>query len=172
VIVEGSSWTSFRWTRWGPVQLVLGLHAVEARVGDAVVQVDLTDTRPAGERGNAFESAYDRGAPLSVNGSPVGTIARDKDGPAGIIRRSRHLLVAGAPLDQPGLRLTDRGLPDLLTLRDDQGVLVASRRWASPVNMAINEWSFVREHDAVPPRVSKRALPEHVALWFAVRETL
>ncbi len=68
------------------------------------------------------------------------------------------------------MELTTRGLPTLLTLRSDAANLVSSRRWAAPLNMAVTEWSFVREYDLVPPRIARETRPGHIAFWMAMQE--
>lgn len=163
-------WRSHRRSSWGPVRLVRRTDAIEVTVGDATVGLDLTDRRTAAERqANPFRDAYDDGVPVTLNGERVATITTEGQR-SGLGRRQRLAVTGDQRFVLPGLQLTHRGLPKLLTLRSDAGVLVASRRWASPLNMAVVEWSFVREHDLVPPRVSGGTRPEHVALWFAVKE--
>ncbi|MFS0886835.1 hypothetical protein [Aeromicrobium sp. 179-A 4D2 NHS] len=169
---DANDWQAFGRASWGPVRVSRRGDAVVATVGRATVQIDLTDPRPASERQREpWRSPFDAGVPVVVDGTRAGTITRPS-GAAGLVRRRRHDVAGDGALALPGLRFTDRGLPTLLTLRSDRGVLVTSRRWAAPLNMLVTEFSFVREHDLVPPRVSSDATDEHVALWFAMRECL
>lgn len=164
------AWRSYRRTRWGPARLVRRVDSIEVTVGEATVGIDLTDRRPAAERqANAFRDLYDDGVPVTLNGRRVATVTT-RGASSGLVRRQRLAVTGDAPFVLPGMELTHRGLPRLLTLRAETGTLVASRRWAAPLNMAVVEWSFVREHDLIPPRVTRAARPEHIALWLAVKE--
>lgn len=164
-------WRAFRHTRWGPAEVVVRRDAIEARVGEAVVELDLTDRRPAAERqAEPWRSVFVAGVPVSLAGRQVATITREAGSPGGLLRRERFVVEGDPGFVLPGLRFTNRALPHLLTLRSDAGVLVTSRRWAGPLNTAVTEWSFVREYDLVPPRVGQQARDEHIALWMAMKE--
>ncbi|MET0467112.1 MAG: hypothetical protein ABWZ87_00065 [Aeromicrobium sp.] len=165
-------WQAFGRARWGPARVMVRDGLIEATVGDAVVQLDVTDRRPAAERQeNPWRSAFDAGVPVNLNGTRVATVTTEPGSPGGLVRRKRHTITGDAGFVLPGMRYTGRSLPDLVTLRCDAGVLVASRRWASPINVAVTEWSIVREYDLIAPRVTKLARPEHIALWMALKES-
>lgn len=162
----------FRWTRWGPARVARRGDTIEATVGDATVALDLTDRRPALERQqDRFRSVFLDGVPVEWNGRHVATVTTAAGGPVGLVRRQRHDVTGDGDFVLPGMRFTERALPTLLTLRCDTGTLASSRRWASPLNMAVEEWSYVREHDLVPPRVARTTRDEHIALWLAMRES-
>ncbi|WP_286930943.1 MULTISPECIES: hypothetical protein [Aeromicrobium] len=165
-------WQAFRRARWGPVRVVVRDGLIEATVENAVVELDVTDRRPAAEReANQWRSVFDDGVPVSLNGARVATVTTAQGSPGGLVRRKRHTITGDAGFVLPGMEYTGRSLPDLVTLRCDAGVLVASRRWASPINVAVTEWSIVREYDLIAPRVTKLAAPEHIALWAALKES-
>lgn len=165
-------WRAFRRARWGPAHVVVHGDLIQARVGDAVVELDVADRRPAAERqANQWRSAFDEGVPVTLNGTRVATVTTAQGSPGGLVRRKRHTITGDAAFVLPGMEYTGRSLPDLVTLRCDAGILVASRRWASPINVAVTEWSIVREYDLIAPRVTKLARPEHIALWMALKES-
>lgn len=165
-------WRAYRWTRWGPATTVRRRNSVEVTVGDAVVEIDLTDHRPAAEiHADPWRSVYDDGVAVAWDGRHVATITTATDR-SGVGRRARLAVTGDERFVLPDLGFTHRALPKLVTLHGDGRDLVASRRWASPLNMAVVEWSYVREHDLVPPRVAADARAEHIALWLAVKEDL
>lgn len=164
---------AFRWTRWGPAHVVVRGSTIEATVGESVVGLDLTDRRPALERqADEWRSVFTDGVPVSLGGAHVATITTAPGSPSGLVRRQHHRVTGEPGLVLPGMEFTNRGLPHLVTLRSDAGVLVASRRWATPVNVPVTEWSIVREHDLIPPRVTRAAGPQHIAFWLAMKEAL
>ncbi len=166
-------WRAFRRTRWGPVHTVARRDSIEVTVGEAIVELDLTDRRPAVERqAEPWRSLYDFGVHVRLNGAHVATVTTATVNRSGLVRRARLQVTGEDHFVLPGMEFTHRGLPTLVTLRSDAGNLVASRRWAAPLNMAVVEWSFVREYDLVPPKVSRGTSPEHIALWMAVKENL
>lgn len=164
-------WRRFGRTHWGPAHVVVRTDAVEATVGEATVALDLADRRPAAERQkDEFRSVFADGVPVSLDGRQVATITRAPGSPAGLIRRSRHEVTGDPSFVPPGLRFTDRGLPQLLTLRSDAGVLVATKRWGAPIDTVLWELSWFTPYGVVAPRVAPDTRPEHVALWLAMRE--
>ncbi|MBC9227167.1 hypothetical protein GL325_12610 [Aeromicrobium sp. 636] len=166
-------WRAHRWSRWGPAHLVRRRDSIEVQLGDVVVGIDLTDRRPAAERqADPYRSVFADGVPVTWNGEQVATVTTSSGSRTGLARRQQLAVTGDDRFVLPGLAFTHRGLPFLLTLRSGAGNLVASRRWASPLNMAVTEWSIVREHDLVPPKVAREARPEHIALWLAVKEAL
>lgn len=164
-------WRHFGRTHWGPAHVVAQAESVEATVGGATVTLDLADRRPAAERRrDEFRSVFSDGVPVSLDGRQVATITRAPGSPSGLVRRSRHDLTGDPSFVLPGLRFTDRGLPQLLTLRSDTGVLVSTKRWGAPVDTVLWELSWFRPYGVIAPRVARDTRPEHVALWLAMRE--
>lgn len=163
-----------RWTRWGPAAVRRLDTGVEAVVGDQTVELDVTNRGLIYEQTSrplrlGFYACLEIGVLVRWNGEDVATIRHTEPRRLGLARRSRYAVVGDDRFVVPGMQLTERAIPPLLTLRADSGVLVSSRRWAEPLNIAVTEWSFVREDDVVPPRVRGGTRPEHVALWMAVR---
>lgn len=161
----------FRWTRWGPVHISWRRDSIAATVGDVTVTMDTTDRRPTREQQqHPFHDLFADGVPIALDGRHVATVTSVPKGPVGLVRRQRHEITGDPGFVLPGMHFTNRALPTLLTLRCDAGTLVSSRRWASPLNMAVAEWSLVREYDVVPPRVARDTRPEHIALWMVMSQ--
>ncbi|GAA3536726.1 hypothetical protein AFL01nite_11310 [Aeromicrobium flavum] len=161
----------FRWTRWGPVHIARRRDAIDATIGDVTVTMDITDRRPVREQQESrFHDLFADGVPIALNGRQVATVSSVPNGPVGLLRRQRHEITGDPSFVLPGMHFTNRALPTLLTLRCDAGTLVSSRRWASPINMAVAEWSFVREYDIIAPRVARDTRPEHIALWMVMSQ--
>lgn len=164
-------WKAFRRAAWGPARYVLDKPRIEVRVREQLVALDLGDPRPALDR----QADRDFVAPLSVgvavewNGRRVATLRSPAGSSMGIVRRSRIEIVGDDDFVTPGMEFTSRALPSLLTLRDEQGTLVASRRWAEPINMAVINFSIVYDREVFAPRVSRRTRDEHIALWLALK---
>lgn len=166
-------WRRYGRTHWGPAHVVVCADGAEATVGGTTVALDLTDRRPARVRQQEpFRSRFADGVPVSLDGRHVATVTKDASGPMGLVRRSRSAVTGDPSFVLPGMRFTDRGLPALLTLRSDTGVLVATRRWGAPLDTLLWELSWLRAEGVVPPRVARGTRPEHVALWLAMREAL
>jgi hypothetical protein len=159
----------FRRASWGPATVELDGARVRARVGRAVVELDRTDRRSLAEqRAEPWRRPEVDGVPVLVGGERVATLSEER-AEGGIVRRASMRVTGDAAFAGSGLELTYRVLPFALTLRSADGVLVATRGWAAPVNVLVSEYSLVRDHDLVPPRVARAARDEHIALWLAVR---
>ena len=166
-------WEGFGRTHWGPATVVVRVNSVEATVGGSTVVLDLTDRRPARERQEQpFRSVFLDGVPVELDGRRVATVSHESGGALGLVRRSREQVTGDASFVLPGLRVTHRGLPLLVTLRCDAGTLVTSRRWGAPLDTLLWELSWFRSHGVVAPKVARDTRPEHVALWLAMREAL
>lgn len=165
-------WRGFGRTHWGPAHVVVRVGSVEATVGGATVRLDLTDRRPAREQQEQpFRSVFLDGVPVELDGRQVATVTTTPGGPLGLLRRGRQSVTGDPSFVLPGMRVTHRGLPELLTLTSDAGTLVSTRRWGAPLDTMLWELSWFRAHGVVPPRVARGTAPEHVALWLALRET-
>ena len=164
-------WRRFGRTHWGPAHVIVRADEVEATVGDRTVSLDLTDRRSASERQQEpFRSVFRDGVPVRLDGREVATVT-DEPGSVGLLRRGRQSVTGDPSFVLPGLRITHRALPALVTLRSDAGTLVTTRRWGAPLDMLLWELSWFRTEGVVPPRVAPDTRPEHVALWLAMRET-
>jgi hypothetical protein len=158
----------FRFASWGPVTVELDRARVRASVGEAVVELDRTDRRSLAEQqAEPWRRPEAAGVPVLLGGERVATLTDDRAG--GIVRRASMRVTSDAACSGGELELTYRVLPFALTLRSEEGVLVATRSWAAPLDALVSEYSIVREHDLVPPRVARGARDEHIALWLAVR---
>lgn len=170
VLNEG---TSFRRSSWGPVRTISRRRSIEVRVGDAVIELGLDDHRPALERqAEPWRSVFEFGVPVLLAGEHVATVTEGHPGGSSLLRRSRYDVTGDDAFVLPGMVVTQRSLPKLLTLRCDAGVLVSSRRWATPVNTAVRDWAMIRDTETIPPRVTADTRPEHIALWMALSQRL
>lgn len=161
----------FRRTSWGPATVELDGARVRASVGEAVVELDRTDRRTlAAQRAEPWRRPEVDGVPVLLGGERVATLTEER--PGGIVRRASMRVTGDAAFAGAGLELRYRVLPFALTLRSGEGVLVATRGWAAPIDVLVSEYSLVRDHDLVPPRVGRAATDEHIALWLAVRWSL
>ncbi|ERG63037.1 hypothetical protein L332_00995 [Agrococcus pavilionensis RW1] len=167
-----TEWRMFRRAAWGPATVELDGARVRATVRDAVIELDRTDRRSLDEqRAQPWRRPEADGVPVLLHGERVGTLVEDDAG-GGIVRRASMRVTGDAALIGAGLELTYRVLPFALALRSHGRALVATRAWAAPLDALVSEYSIVREHDVVPPRVRSGASDEHIALWLAVRWSL
>lgn len=166
-------WSGFRRRWWGPVHVVVRMNSVEATVGEATVTLDLTDRRPADvRRDRPIPVPFRDGVPVELNGKHVAVVTNEPGGPMGIFFRRARQVISGDPsFVLPGMRLTLRALPMFLTLKADGGTLASTRRWGAPLDDFTWHYSLPGRYGVVPPRVARGTRPEHVAFWFAMRET-
>lgn len=160
--------THHRKTHWGPVtRLQHGLGA-EAGVGDEHVEIKLPYRSPAQRNAGPTPQPFKEGVPVLWNGEQVATVRDTRPSRSGLGRRARFEVVGDARFVLPGMSFSERTLPEMLTLSYDGGALVATQRWAAPLNVIGTE--FLSFWDApIPPRVPRGTRPEHIALWFAMR---
>ncbi|MCD9154181.1 hypothetical protein [Aeromicrobium duanguangcaii] len=166
-------WSRFSRSWWGPVHVVVRVNSVEATVGESRVVLDLTDRRPADvRRKHPMPVPFREGVPVELDGQQVAVVTNAPKSPLGIFFRRAVRQVSGDPsFVLPGMRLTLRALPVFLTLRADSGTLVSTRRWGAPWDDVTWHFSLPGRFGVVPPRVARGTRPEHVAFWFAMRET-
>ncbi|GAA3524411.1 hypothetical protein [Aeromicrobium flavum] len=165
-------WTGFSRKQWGPVSVVSRYNTVEATVGHATIVLDLTDRRPLEERQRSpIATPFRDGVPVWLNGRRVATVRRDPTSPFGLFVRWARKEIAGDPgFVLPGMRLADRSFPGMTSLKCDAGTLVRTNVLAAP-------WNGFAWHYTLPgisfgaPCVAAGVRPEHIALWFAIRET-
>lgn len=167
-------WSGFRRRWWGPVHVVVRMNSIEATVGDATVTLDLTDRRPADERRDRpMPAPFREGVPVDLDGQHVGIIKNEPGSPLGLFfRRARKNVTGDESFVPSGMRFTLRGLPVFLTLRTDAGALVSTRRWGAPLDDFTWHYSLPGRFGVVSPRVARGTRPEHVAFWFAMRESV
>lgn len=167
-----TEWRLFRRAPWGPATVELDGARVRASVGDAVVELDRADRRSlAAQRAEPWRRPEADGVPVLLGGERVATLVDEHDR-GGVLRHASMRVTGDAALVGTGLELCYRVLPFALTLRSERGDLVATRAWSAPLNALVSEYSLVRDHDLVPPRVSREASDAHIALWLAVRWSL
>ncbi|MBC9227168.1 hypothetical protein GL325_12615 [Aeromicrobium sp. 636] len=166
-------WSRFSRSWWGPVHVVVRVNSVEATVGDSTVALDLTDRRSKAEQEKQrFASRFLDGVPVELDGRQVAVVTNEPGGPMGLFFRRARQQISGDPsFVLPGMRLTLRGLPTFLTLTDDSGTLVSTRRWGAPWDDFAWHYTLPGQYGVVPPWVAPGTRPEHVAFWFAMRET-
>lgn len=155
------------------MHVVVRRDSVEATVGGTTVALDLTDRRPRQERGDdRGVLPFREGVPVGLDGRQVAVVKSDPASPTGLFWRRARQQISGDPsFVLPGMRLTGRGLPTLLTLRSDADVMVSTRRWSAWwADLAWN-YSLPGGTRGMAPRVTRDTRPEHVAFWFAMRET-
>ncbi len=161
--------TAHRHAQWGPVHVARFTNQVGVKVDDVDLMLDLTDVRPAAERrAQPYASPFVLGVPVLLAGEQVATVTVQSRGLSGLVRRERHDVTGDHAMVLPGLHLMARDVPSMLTLRTDDRRLIATRRMTKPIDFVLHDWLTVVDRDLVPPRVSKHATPEHLALWFAM----
>lgn len=163
LVSEVKEWTRtvFAGAPWGPARCVrssIGVTTVTVGEGRPVT-LTWSGMKTDGIAPHAF---LEQGTPVLLDGERVATAkARGRD--LRLFCKPGRIRFEGDPseLVTPGLRLKGHFLPQRMTLADDEGKLVWSRALSGALNLRSGPLLVV------PPKVSSRATPEHIALWLA-----
>ena len=157
-MTDAHAWTKtkFAGASWGPAKIASTSVDVTVIVGEGR-PVTITWSGMKTDR-ILPHGLLEQGTPVLLDGVRVATARQTR-----FLVKPGRIRIEGEPSGfvTAGLRLKGHLLPQRMTLADDDGKLVWSRALAGALNMRSGPLLLV------PPKVSPRAQPEHIALWFA-----